>query len=173
LGPFELNELVVFVAHNRQQCPDHRSVYLKKLWKIAGSLREAERSSHWRRGKDTATEVNKFWASCDALRSKPLRELAGAVLFPGVEAPYTHVFEMDKTNLAAWRNSAGGAALIVGCIDYTFPEMKTHHQTRFTYGLAKKGTNQTQFNPLDLKPGETSATDLMLIDTPGLSKDAD
>lgn len=123
--------------------------------------------------KDGRTDLNRYWASCDDMKSKRASELSGLVIFPGLEAGATHFLSMDQANLAEWKNNPTGAALILGCTDYMYADFSTHHQSRFVFGLARKGANGLPISPLEPKLGEIPASDLKLIDTPGLFKGAD
>lgn len=80
---------------------------------------------------NSSADLNQFWASCDVLRSKPVKELTGAVLFPGSELPYTNFAEMDATNVHRWRTGGVGVLLTFGCVDYLYADMRDHHQTKY------------------------------------------
>lgn len=122
---------------------------------------------------DAAVKLDKYWESCDALRSKPAEDLAGGVLFPGTEAPYTYFAEMDPASLDRWKSARTAALLIFGCADYVYADMTKHHQTRFVYALGKRRASELLPDLLDFTIGETPASDLLLIDHPALLKRAD
>jgi hypothetical protein len=115
---------------------------------------------------------NANWTACDNLRSKPADSLTGGILMPGAELPTTGYVGMGAANYSHWISKPQGGAMLIGCIDYTGADRRTHHQSRFTFVLGKKVDGRSP-DFIDTKPGEIPQSQLELIDHANFYKSAD